>query len=117
MCSALDLEPIGFHQKYLGQRGMIINPTPQNVENHRNSGKIYKSFSLFKSKKYGIIHSDVNGAFNIGRLAFGNLIDEYIKLYRDNGREKFNPRVIHDLDYELGIQKISILNKQIGMIP
>ncbi len=30
--------------------------------------KYYKARGLFKSKKYGYIHSDVNGAFNIGRL-------------------------------------------------
>jgi transposase len=64
-CSALDLEPVKKHNKYLGQRGMLINPTPNDKEN--SIDKSYVTFRLFKSKDYGIIHADVDGALNIGR--------------------------------------------------
>jgi IS605 OrfB family transposase len=58
-CSALDNESIEFHLNYDGVR----NPSIQGKD-----GKIHKHYGQFysyKSDKY--IHSDVNGAYNIGR--------------------------------------------------
>lgn len=65
-CSALDFEPIKHHDKYLGVRG----PTMKGRGKGGVGTKRYKARGLFKASDGTIIHSDVNGAFNIGRRAF-----------------------------------------------
>ena len=67
-CSALDYEEIEFHLNYDGVR----NPTIQGKD-----GESHKHYGLFYSEisdKY--IHSDVNGAFNIGRKGASSLFDK-----------------------------------------
>ena len=66
-CSALDKESIEFHLDYDG----IRNPIIQGKDN--KSHKHYGQFYSYKSDKY--IHSDVNGAFNIGRKGSSSLFD------------------------------------------
>ena len=63
-CSFLDQEKIKKHKKYLGVRG----PSMKGRGKDGIGTKSYKARGLFKSKKYGYIHSDINGAFNIGKL-------------------------------------------------
>jgi len=63
-CSCQDYEKIEKHKTYCGVRG-------PSMKGRGKGGIGTKSFSargLYKSKRYGYIHSDVNGAFNIGRL-------------------------------------------------
>ncbi|MBA7532129.1 hypothetical protein ES705_24355 [subsurface metagenome] len=79
--SAMDYEPIEKRpkSKRMGIRGVEIkckdslgNPLLDSL----GKAKTYRARGLFyskKSKKY--IHSDINGAFNIGRLAFSDLFD------------------------------------------
>jgi IS605 OrfB family transposase len=62
-CSFLDQEKIEKHKKYLGTRG----PSMKGRGKGGVGTKYPKARGLFKSKKFGYIHSDVNGAFNIGR--------------------------------------------------
>ncbi|TXT61070.1 MAG: hypothetical protein BAJALOKI2v1_50038 [Promethearchaeota archaeon] len=62
-CSSLDREKIGKHNKYLGYR----SPSMKGRGKGGIGTKRPKARGLFKSKKYGYIHSDANGAFNIGR--------------------------------------------------
>jgi IS605 OrfB family transposase len=62
-CSFLDQEEIKKHKEYLGTRG----PSMKGRGKGGVGTKYPKARGLFKSKKYGYIHSDVNGAFNIGR--------------------------------------------------
>jgi putative transposase len=62
-CSFLDQEKIEKHKNYLGTRG----PSMKGRGKGGVGTKYPKARGLFKSKKYGYIHSDVNGAFNIGR--------------------------------------------------
>jgi putative transposase len=67
-CSALDNEAIEFHLNYDGVR----NPTIQGKD-----GKTHKHYGQFYSEisdKY--IHSDMNGAFNIGRKGASSLFDK-----------------------------------------
>jgi hypothetical protein len=59
----LDQEEIKKHKEYLGIRG----PSMKGRGKGGVGTKYPKARGLFKSKKYGYIHSDVNGAFNIGR--------------------------------------------------
>ncbi len=61
-CSALDKETIEFHRYYVGKRGHTIR-------GHKHYGQFYS----YISKKY--IHSDVNGAFNIGRKGAPHLFE------------------------------------------
>ena len=65
-CSALDYEPIKKHKNYLGTRGPIM----KGKEKGGVGVKYYQARGLFKSSNGTLIHSDVNGAFNIGRKAF-----------------------------------------------
>ncbi len=67
-CSALDNESIEFHLKYAGVRNPSIRGK-DSVE-HKHYGQFYS----YKSDKY--IHSDVNGAFNIGRKGKPSLFDK-----------------------------------------
>jgi putative transposase len=62
-CSFLDQEEIKKHKEYLGIRG----PSMKGRGKGGVGTKYPKARGLFKSKKYGYIHSDVNGAFNIGK--------------------------------------------------
>jgi putative transposase len=62
-CSALDQEKIEKHKKYLGTR----SPSMKGRGKGGVGTKYPKARGLFKSRKYGYIHSDINGAFNIGR--------------------------------------------------
>ena len=66
-CSALDKESIEFHYKYAGIRNPIIRGKDGKSHEH------YSQFYSYISKKY--IHSDVNGAFNIGRKALSHLFE------------------------------------------
>ncbi len=66
-CSALDHESIEFHDKYVGVRGPDIRG--KDKKSHRHYGQFYS----YVSKKF--IHSDVNGAFNIGRKAMPYLFE------------------------------------------
>lgn len=66
-CSALDKESIEFHRKYNGVR----NPDIQGRDGM--SHKHYGQFYSYLSGKY--IHSDVNGALNIGRKAMPFLFE------------------------------------------
>ncbi len=67
-CSALDKESIKFHEKYAGER----NPTiiGKDGEPHKHYGQFFS----YVSKKY--IHSDINGAFNIGRKGAPHLFED-----------------------------------------
>ena len=66
-CSAIDKESIEFHINYAGMR----NPTilGRDGESHKHYGQFYSKVS----NKY--IHSDINGAFNIGRKARPDLFE------------------------------------------
>ena len=66
-CSAIDREPIEFHLKYAGVRNPTI--TGKDGESHKHYGQFYSNVS----NKY--IHSDINGAFNIGRKALSDLFE------------------------------------------
>jgi len=66
-CSALDKESIEFHLNYAGVRN------PEIRENDKKSHKHYGQFYSKVSDKY--IHSDINGAFNIGRKGAPSLFD------------------------------------------
>ena len=71
--SALDYEPIEEIPKNqrFGTRG-VSRMDKDKDGNH----KLYNARGLFYSKKSNkIIHSDINGAFNIGRLAFPGLFN------------------------------------------
>jgi IS605 OrfB family transposase len=78
-CSALDFEPIQHHDRYSGKRGIYIKG--RNKQSKINKGeshyKRYRARGLFCSAKGYIIHSDVNGSFNIGRVAYPELFNEY----------------------------------------
>jgi len=67
-CSALDKEAIEFHLNYDGVR----NPTIRGKDGvlHKHYGQFYSEIS----DKY--IHSDVNGAFNIGRKGAPSLFNK-----------------------------------------
>jgi len=67
-CSALDNEAIEFHLNYDGVR----NPTIRGKDGveHKHYGQFYSEIS----DKY--IHSDVNGAFNIGRKGTPSLFNK-----------------------------------------
>jgi putative transposase len=66
-CSAMDKEAIEFHLNYAGVRNPSIRGK-DGVE-HKHYGQFYS----YKSDKY--IHSDINGAFNIGRKGKPSLFD------------------------------------------
>lgn len=66
-CSALDKESLEFHLKYAGVRNPSIQGKNGVVHKH------YGQFYSIKSKRY--IHSDINGAFNIGRKGAPSLFD------------------------------------------
>jgi putative transposase len=72
-CSALDLEKIRKHKKYIGKRV------------HRG---------LFISPEFGKINADVNGSLNIGRKVIGNTFIEKLV----NSRVLYNPSKINILD-------------------
>ena len=63
----MDKEAIEFHLNYDG----IRNPTIRGKDGveHKHYGQFYS----YKSDKY--IHSDINGAFNIGRKGKSSLFD------------------------------------------
>jgi len=61
-CSFVDHEPIEHHDLYLGRRG-VYNP---------ETGKVMRG--LFKTKAGPIINSDINGAYNILRKAFPEVV-------------------------------------------
>jgi len=72
-CSALDNESIEFHLNYDGVR----NPSIRGKDgvSHKHYGQFYSN----KSKKY--IHSDINGAFNIGRKGAPSLFDKIPQIW------------------------------------
>jgi len=72
-CSALDKESIEFHLNYDGVR----NPSIQGKDgkSHMHYGQFYS----YKSKKY--IHSDINGAFNIGRKGAPSLFNNVPQIW------------------------------------
>ena len=65
-CSALDLEPICKHSKYLG------------VRNDRE----------FKTAQGIVFNSDINGSLNIGRKIFG---DKFVKEFINNNGQRQCP--------------------------
>ncbi len=67
-CSALDYEVIKFHLNYDGVRNPIIRG--KDGVSHKHYGQFYSEIS----DKY--IHSDVNGAFNIGRKGAPSLFNK-----------------------------------------
>ncbi|MGV9141356.1 MAG: IS200/IS605 family accessory protein TnpB-related protein [Promethearchaeota archaeon] len=104
-CSALDLEPLDREFGFIGQRGLRIDPKSKNPKS-----RPYYTHSLFKSRYYGIIHSDVNGGFNMGRKSeFGHLFESYIIANRDFNRNVFNPIKVNDLDHALSHQNKKLL--------
>jgi putative transposase len=76
-CSALDFEPIEHHDLYLGTRGITLKGLEKkyNIIKGSPEYKTYNARGLFRSKDGFIIHSDINGAFNIGRRAFPELFN------------------------------------------
>ena len=66
-CSAIDKESIEWHFNYVGIRNPSIRG--KDGESHKHYGQFYSKIS----KIY--IHSDINGAFNIGRKALPHLFD------------------------------------------
>ncbi|MFX0070959.1 MAG: RNA-guided endonuclease TnpB family protein [Candidatus Hermodarchaeota archaeon] len=77
-CSALDFESIEHHNTYLGKRGVPIKGKNEekNILKGEPQYKWYQARGLFRSAKGYIIHSDVNGSFNIGRVAFPDLFNK-----------------------------------------
>jgi hypothetical protein len=47
------------------------------IKKGKPSYKTYKARGLFRTKDGYIIHSDVNGSFNIGRVLFPELFNQY----------------------------------------
>ncbi len=78
-CSALDFESIQHHDKYLGRRGVSIKGRNKRSKIMKGEPEYiwYKARGLFRSADGYIIHSDVNGSFNIGRVAYPELFNEY----------------------------------------
>lgn len=66
-CSAIDKESIEFHIEYAGIRNITILGRDGKSQEH------YGQFYSYISQKY--IHSDVNGAFNIGRKGAPHLFE------------------------------------------
>jgi putative transposase len=90
-CSCQDYEAIEKHKTSLGVRG----PSMKGRGKDGIGTKRYGARGLFKSKKYGYIHSDVNGAFNIGRLLLPSFFFNIIFNRNDmqlspNGKFKFD---------------------------
>ena len=70
-CSALDGEFVGKHSTYMGQR----KPSMKGLKKRESrtptrQEKTYYPRGLFRSSQGLYINSDVNGAINIGRLAW-----------------------------------------------
>lgn len=78
-CSALDFESVEHHSKYLGTRRVVIKGrnSKQKIAQGGKKYKYYKARGLFRSKNGIIIHSDVNASFNIGRVGYPNLCNQY----------------------------------------
>jgi hypothetical protein len=80
-CSAIDFELVKHHEpdEYVGVRG--VSRSGKNKKKLIKEGypeiKIYKARGLFKTRDGYIIHSDVNGSYNIGRRAFPDLFNTY----------------------------------------
>jgi IS605 OrfB family transposase len=76
-CSALDFESIEHHDKYKGRRKPSIKGRKSRKELSKGGSKFKRVYprGLFRSAKGYIIHSDVNGSFNIGRVAYPNLFN------------------------------------------
>lgn len=70
-CSAIDKESIEFHYEYAGIRNPDIKG--KDGKSHKHYGQFYS----YISNKY--VHSDVNGAFNIGRKAIPYLFENIIQ--------------------------------------
>ena len=105
LVSALDLESLEKRSSFIGQRGLRIDPKSKSPKS-----RPYYTHSLFKSRYYGIIHSDVNGGFNIGRKSeFRLLFESYILANRDFNRKVFNPIKVNDLDNALSRQNQELL--------
>ena len=77
-CDALALEPIGYHEHYLGNR---------------------KKRGLFASSTHKLINADLNGAINIMR--------KYINLNNLNIKNICNPSVLKIYDMKLLTQPVS----------
>jgi transposase len=77
-CSALDFELIQHHQKYMGKRKPPIKGRKRKKELSNGGSKFKRVYprGLFRSAKGYTIHSDVNGSFNIGRVAYPNLFNQ-----------------------------------------
>ncbi|MFO7882959.1 MAG: IS200/IS605 family accessory protein TnpB-related protein [Kosmotogaceae bacterium] len=105
-CSALDLESLNKESGFIGQRGLRIDPKSKDPRS-----RPYYTHSLFKSKHYGIIHSDVNGGLNIVRRSdeFRKLFENYIFINRESNRKIFNPKKVRDLDNALRKQNQQLL--------
>jgi putative transposase len=77
-CSALDFESIEHHNKYMGKRKPPIKGRKRKKELSKGGSKFKRVYprGLFRSAKGYIIHSDVNGSFNIGRVAYPKLFNQ-----------------------------------------
>jgi hypothetical protein len=105
-----------------GVRGVYINPKSKKYPD----AEPYTSRGLFKSYKYGIIHSDVNGDLGIGRKADDIICEKYglsrkpfesyIQKITDDGsyRKILNPIRIRNIDKELFQLNTNNLS---GMLP
>ena len=60
-CSALDLEEVRYHKKYLGQRGV----SKKRQKTQKKPSKIHRG--LFRTSYKRLINSDLNGSMNIFR--------------------------------------------------
>lgn len=100
-CSALDGETVEHHDEYIGLRG-----PPMQRSKPKGNSNIYKARGLLRTprtielaKKKGTgfeyIHSDINGALNIGRKG----APEYFNSIGKRGR-KLSPIFVRDLSVE-----------------
>lgn len=76
-CSALDFESIEHHDKYMGKRKPSIKGRKSKKEISKGGSRFKRDYprGLYRSADGYIIHSDVNGSFNIGRVAYPNLFN------------------------------------------
>ncbi len=70
-CSAVDGERICTHSEYVGVRA----PSMVGRKKGGVGEKKYKPRGLFRTKNGYYINSDINAAYNIGRLKFPNLFN------------------------------------------
>ena len=84
-CSSVDFESIEHHDDYKGVRGVSRRGKNKKrlIAKGESEYKTYQARGLFRTREGYIIHSDVNGSYNIGRRAFPELFNEHILSIRD----------------------------------